>query len=105
ADLLANTEGFEWDRGNEPKIVARHGVASAEVEQVFFHVPLLLAMDLKHSAKEPRYLALGRTAEDRLLYIVFTVRSNRIRPISARNMNRKERTRYAQAQAQAQAQA
>lgn len=77
----------------------RHGVASGQVEQVFFHAPLLLAMDLKHSAKEPRYLALGRTAKGRLLYIVFTVQSNGIRPISARSMNRKERTRYAQAQA------
>lgn len=99
AGLLAETDGFEWDAANEPKLLARHEVTGAEVEQAFFHTPLLLAIDLKHSAAEPRYLALGRTTEDRLLHIVFTIRGRRIRPISARNMNRRERSHYAQAQA------
>lgn len=99
ADLLAETSGFDWDTANEPKILARHRVAAGEVEQAFFHVPLLLALDLKHSAHEPRYLALGRTTDARLLHIVFTIRGGRIRPISARDMNRKERLQYAQAKA------
>ncbi|MEO5825061.1 MAG: BrnT family toxin [Gemmatimonadales bacterium] len=99
AALLVETEGFEWDAANEPKLLARHDVTRAEVEQLFFHVPILLAIDLKHSASEPRYLALGRTVDNRLLHLVFTIRGRHIRPISARNMNRKERTRYAQAQA------
>lgn len=99
ASLRAETVGFEWDAANEPKLLTRHEVSRAEVEQAFFHVPLLLATDLKHSANEPRYLALGRTAEKRLLHVVFTIRDGRIRPISARNMNRKERAQYAQAKA------
>lgn len=74
-------------------------MTAGEVEQTFFHVPLLLALDLKHSSHESRYVALGRTADARLLYIVFTIRAGRIRPISARDMNRKERTQYAEAQA------
>lgn len=97
ASLLAQTTGFDWDEANAPKLLSRHRVTTGEVEQAFFHVPLLLALDLKHSANEPRYLALGRTTDARLLYLVFTIRGERVRPISARDMNRKERMKYAQA--------
>jgi uncharacterized DUF497 family protein len=97
ASLLDQITGFDWDEANAPKLLARHRVTTGEVEQAFFHVPLLLALDLKHSANEPRYLALGRTTDARLLHIVFTVRGDRVRPISAREMNRKERSKYAQA--------
>lgn len=95
--LLAQTTGFQWDQGNEPKIFERHQVTSAEVEQAFFHAPLLVALDLKHSADEVRMIALGRTSAERLLQIVFTIRIDRIRPISARDMTRKEREQYAKA--------
>jgi hypothetical protein len=40
---------------------------------------------------------LGRTLADRRLVIVFTVRSNRIRVISARDMSKKERKHYDEA--------
>ncbi|MBM3710461.1 MAG: BrnT family toxin [Actinobacteria bacterium] len=50
--------------------------------------------DIKHSQKEARYYALGKTDEDRFLYIVFTVRKKQIRIISARDMNKKERQVY-----------
>jgi uncharacterized DUF497 family protein len=47
--------------------------------------------DEKHSQKETRFFALGHTDSGRLLFVVFTIRNNLIRVISARNMNRKER--------------
>jgi len=37
---------------------------------------------------------LGRTNDDRYLFVVFTIRNNKIRVISARDMNRKERRVY-----------
>ena len=95
--------GFEWDDGNAPKIQARHGVSQGECEQVFFSEPLLVASDPKHSASEQRWAAWGRTFEGRALAIVFTLRGDRIRPISGRDMNRKERQRYAKAEAEDQA--
>ena len=90
--------GFDWDEGNARKN-DKHGVTQAEVEQVFLNAPLLLADDTKHSRIEPRFHALGRTDFDRRLHITFTVRGNGtlIRPISARNMSRKERAIYEQA--------
>lgn len=69
------------------------------MEQVFLNAPLIVAEDLKHSKQEPRFHALGRTDLDRRLHITFTVRGNGtlIRPISARDMSRKERDLYEQA--------
>ena len=91
-------EGFEWDDGNARKIGDRHGVGQAEAEQVFFNEPLLIVEDLRHSARERRLHALGRTDEGRPLHVTFTLRcaATRIRVISARDMSRKERARYAQ---------
>jgi hypothetical protein len=98
-DRLAQCTGFEWDEGNAPKVEARHGVTPGECEQVFFHEPLLVAPDPRHSRAEARWAALGRTAGGRTVSVIFTLRGDRIRPLSARDMSRKERQRYAEAQA------
>ncbi|WP_082877870.1 BrnT family toxin [Methylomonas koyamae] len=65
----------------------------------FFNAPLLLLADVKHSQQEPRFHALGRTHQDRLLHITFTLRrqNTHIRVISARDMHKKERSIYEQA--------
>jgi uncharacterized DUF497 family protein len=90
--------GFDWDAGNQRKN-EKHGVSQSEIEQVFLNAPLIVAPDPKHSQKEARWHALGRTDLNRWLHITFTERGNStlIRPISARSMNRKERTTYEQA--------
>lgn len=89
-------EGFDWDAGNARKSEEKHGVSQTEVEQIFFNVPLVLAPDPKHSQIEPRFHALGKTNAGRLLHITFTLRfdGRKIRPISARDMHRKERRIY-----------
>ena len=94
----AKITGFEWDDGNARKN-EKHGVSTAEAEQIFFNDPLLLLTDVLHSQREPRFHALGRTDEGRLLHITFTLRHAGclIRVISARSMHRKERTIYEQA--------
>ena len=95
---LAKLAGFQWDDGNARKN-DKHQVSTAESEQVFFNTPLLVLADAKHSDREPRLHALGRTDRDRLLHIAFTLRESgrKIRVISARDMHRKERTIYDQA--------
>lgn len=94
---LAKITGFEWDDGNARKNDKR-GVSTAEVEQAFFNDPLLLVADVKHSKRELRFHALGKSDEGRLLHITFTLRNAgaSIRVISARDMHRKERTVYEQ---------
>lgn len=93
-DLIAMCSGFEWDEGNLPKIGERHRVSGAECEQLFFNHPLVVARDEKHSGEEDRFYALGHTDSGRLLFVVFTIRKGLVRPISARDMNRKERKVY-----------
>ena len=94
----AKIAGFDWDDGNARKN-EKHGVSTAEAEQVFFNAPLLLLEDATHSQTEPRNHALGKTDEGRTLHITFTLRQSGelIRVISARDMHRKERLIYEQA--------
>ncbi len=89
-----NCTGFDWDEGNTRKNWQKHKVSPAECEQVFFNKPLVVRNDLKHSKYENRYYALGQTDRKRPLFVVFAVRNNKIRVISARNMSRKERRAY-----------
>src|SRR5437879_8883948 len=86
--------GFDWDEGNAGKNWSRHGVADFESEEIFFNQPLVVRRDVGHSQGEDRWVALGRTARDRMLFVVFTVRQKSIRVISARDMTRRERKSY-----------
>lgn len=90
--------GFDWDAGNSRKSADKHDVSQAEAESIFFNDPLIVIEDAKHSEYEQRLNALGRTAQNRLLHITFTLRQNgtRVRVISARDMHRKERKIYEQ---------
>ncbi|MCH8868050.1 MAG: BrnT family toxin [Proteobacteria bacterium] len=92
---LAKITSFDWDEGNARKN-EKHGVSMAEAEQVFFNTPLLVLEDIKHSRKELRFHALGKTNKVRFLHITFTLRDadEKIRVVSARDMHRKERAIY-----------
>jgi uncharacterized DUF497 family protein len=93
-DALAQCTGFEWDTNNSDKITAKHAVTPTECEQVFFNVPIIVGDDVKHSESENRFYVLGQTDTGRLLFLVFTVRSEKARVISARDMNKNERRVY-----------
>lgn len=92
--VLTAARGFDWDEGNIAKNWDRHRVTPAECEQTFFNHPLIVAPDATHSVREARYYLLGQTDRGRRLFVVFTRRRDRVRVISARDMNRKERGRY-----------
>jgi len=65
-----------------------------ECEQIFFNKPLIVKRDKEHSEIENRYYVLGRTNMNRLLFAVFTIRNEKIRIISARDMTVSEVERY-----------
>jgi uncharacterized protein len=96
-ESLSHCIGFQWDDGNADKNWEFHQVSKGEAEQVFFNRPIVVASDEKHSEKETRYAALGKTDAERELAIVFTIRDNLVRVISARDMSRRERSVYEQA--------
>jgi len=93
-DPLDHCTGFDWDDANTHKNWERHQVSPEESEDVFFHEPLVVRSDLRHSEREKRYYALGQTGAGRRLFVVFTVRRKLIRVISARDMNRNEAQTY-----------
>jgi uncharacterized DUF497 family protein len=69
-------------------------VTDVECEEVFFNEPIIIIFDKRMSSKEPRYIALGRTDADRLLFLAFAVRAKLIRVISARDMTRSDERKY-----------
>jgi len=95
-ELFKNCEGFNWDSGNSDKNWIKHKVSKSDCEQVFFNEPIIVSDDIKHSQNEKRYFLLGKTDVNRILFIVFTIRENLIRVISARDMNKNERRIYEQ---------
>lgn len=97
--LRASCTGFQWDAGNADKNWEAHGVSQAESEQVFFNRPVVVAPDVAHSDREPRYAALGRTTAGRRLSVVFTIRGTLVRVISSRDMGRRDRRLYAAVEA------
>lgn len=99
-EQLSVCQGFQWDMGNAQKNWEKHRVSRSECEQIFFNKPLLVAEDTRHSQIEERFYALGQTDAGRRLFVVFTIREELIRVISARDMSRTERTIYAQEQAE-----
>ena len=93
-DALEKCVGFEWDDGNRDKNWAKHRVSDGESEEIFFNDPLIVGADEPHSRSEQRYYALGQTNERRPLFVVFAIRRNLIRVISAREMTNRESRRY-----------
>jgi uncharacterized DUF497 family protein len=96
----AEATEFDWDGGNAEKNWLRHRVSQSESEQVFFNRPLVVAEDEPHSQGEVRHFALGCTDAGRLLFVAYTLRGERVRIISARDMTRRERKEYQHAQEQ-----
>lgn len=86
--------GFDWDDGNRLKNEEKHGVSVGECEQLFFNEPLIILDDYARTDIEARYAAFGRTDENRVLTVIFTIRGTLLRVISARDISRKERKFY-----------
>ncbi len=96
--ILSDVLEFEWDKGNSTKSCIKHRVSAKEQEQAFFAKDMIIIEDKKHSQQEKRFLLFSKTGKGRKLIIAFTIRmigkQQKIRPISARTMNRKEERVY-----------
>jgi uncharacterized protein len=80
---------FEWDEGNEEKLLMRHNISAMEAEQCFGN---------RHTTRKganDAYLLLGRTDEGRMLFLVYEQKSEGvIRVYSGREMTTRERRAY-----------
>jgi len=84
---------FDWNESNIKKNEIKHGVFYKECKEVFLNEPLVLK-DQKHSVVEKRFNAIGKTNSGKLLFISFTMRILKVRVISARTADKKERMMY-----------
>ena len=86
---------FDWDEGNTSKSSAKHGVTTAETEEVFLLGQAQpLGVQVSPEVPEERLGIVGSTYRGRVLHVVFALRAGKIRPISARPAKRKERRFY-----------
>ena len=89
---------FVWDKGNLEKNWIKHKVHFKEAEEIFLNEHVVIFPDKKHSIVEKRFQALGITTKERKLTVFFTIRNQKVRIISTRDQNKKERNKYAKKQ-------
>ena len=84
---------FEWDEEKNKLNQKLHGITFEDAKFVFNDPFRIVLPDLYHSEKEERWLAIGVVS--RLLFVVFTAKSeNIIRIISARMGTKAEERLY-----------
>lgn len=83
-------DGFEWDEGNLKKVLQR---MEAGVAEMAFQGTPLVAKAKKFSSFEKRFYLVNKVT-GRYVFLVFTVRREKIRIISARYMHRREAKHY-----------
>jgi uncharacterized DUF497 family protein len=87
---------FEWDPDKARSNLVKHEVSFEEAQTVFFDPTSLTVPDPLHSVSEQRFIITGLSILQRQLVVVHTDRNDRIRIISARLANRRERKKYEQ---------
>lgn len=85
---------FEWDSKKAAANLGKHGIPFEEASTVFGDIRSLTIPDPAHSVFEPRFVTMGKSAKDMLLVVVYTLRNERIRIISARRASQRERRYY-----------
>lgn len=87
-------QGFEWDEEKAALNLRKHGVSFEEAESVFMDSFGLEEPDEEHSQTEVRWVLIGLSLSLRVLVTVYTERGSKIRLISSRKANAKERKEY-----------
>lgn len=78
---------FDWDNANEGHC-RRHDITRGEVEHVI--ASGIIFPNAEHSQTELRFRAIGRTPSGRWAYASFTIRGERVRPVTAHFLHEKE---------------
>jgi hypothetical protein len=89
---------FEWDVYKAEDNLQNHRVSFDEASEVFDDPAVWVVRDELHSETEERLIAVGRTLNFRLLAVVYTMRGEIARIISARDATARETREYEQAQ-------
>jgi len=84
---------FQFDPAKAAANLRKHGVSFADAEGVF-QDPLALTIEDPDAEGERRFVAVGLGNSGDLLAVVYALRGEEFRLISARRATRKERKRY-----------
>lgn len=85
---------YEWDDEKNEKNLSKHGISFDEAKTVFGDPFSITHEDKNHSSsKERRYSIVGLCQSGKIITVIFTLRRNIIRLISAQE-RRKERKTY-----------
>lgn len=88
-------EQFIWLEAIIDKLMAKHGVAPVEAEEVFFNRPRIRWQEAGHRSGEDMYAAYGVTDRGRYLVAFFIYKDGHVAlVVSAREMEPGERRRY-----------
>lgn len=85
---------FEWDVEKADHNLRKHGVSFDEAKSVFLDPLSITRSDPEHSTVEDRFETIGMSNAGHIIVVVHTERDERIRIISARAANPKERRDY-----------
>ncbi len=77
---------FEWEKEKAKLNAQKHGVTFEEAELAFYDENAVILFDDANSAEEVRYQLIA-VSPNRLLFVSYTERFERIRIISARKAN------------------
>ena len=83
---------FEWDEGKNQQNIQKHGLSFETAAKVFDDIMRIEIFDEIHSTDEDRYITIGLV--NKVILVVYTMRKNNIRIISARIANQLEKELY-----------
>jgi uncharacterized protein len=83
---------FEWDQKKNKKNLTKHGISFQEAKEIFQNIRLT-SIDKRKKYGERREVSLG-LLEDIPIIVIHTKRQQKIRIISARKANKKERRKF-----------
>lgn len=84
---------FEWDDGKAAANARKHGVTFEEARDVFRDPLAIELLDDREAYGEDRFVLIGMT-QSRVLVVVYVLREQRNRIISARRAEPNERRAY-----------
>jgi uncharacterized DUF497 family protein len=88
---------FDWNEGNLKHVIDDYpvrGNSIEEVESLFLDNNFVAIPDRIDKFGEQQYHGVGISNQNRVLYVVFVIRNDKIRPISCRPASQKERNKY-----------
>jgi uncharacterized DUF497 family protein len=85
---------FEWDEPKAAENERKHEVSFEEAATCFYDPHQVAFYDFDHSEEEDREILIAHSESGRTLLVVYTLRGEAIRIISARRTTRQETRDY-----------